>query len=147
MFCVVCRVSSPSQLCCPSHDADHTTTPPSVALFAPRVSSRAVVFLCASIVDIGAIMHVTELSPLRGGVSWTGKPVTYFHHTIDRTLVSSSRHGRPARVSSVRFVHSRHCVSARCRSRHDGERGRTVTAAGRGLMDQQAFHLLHSHNR
>ncbi|KAK2168718.1 hypothetical protein NP493_1222g00017 [Ridgeia piscesae] len=37
--------------------------------------------------DIGAIMHVTELSPLRGGVSWTGKPVTYFHHTIDRTLL------------------------------------------------------------
>ena len=38
--------------------------------------------------DIGAIMHVTELSPLRGGVSWTGKPVTYYLHTVDRTLVS-----------------------------------------------------------
>lgn len=38
--------------------------------------------------DIGAIMHVEELSPLRGGVSWTGKPVIYYHHTIDRTLVS-----------------------------------------------------------
>lgn len=33
-------------------------------------------------------MHVEELSPLRGGVSWTGKPVNYYHHTIDRTLVS-----------------------------------------------------------
>ncbi|XP_076081086.1 uncharacterized protein LOC143051984 isoform X3 [Mytilus galloprovincialis] len=37
--------------------------------------------------DIGAIMHVEELSPLRGGVSWTGKPVIYYHHTIDRTLL------------------------------------------------------------
>lgn len=38
--------------------------------------------------DIGAIMNVTELSPLRGEVSWTGKPVTYFLHTIDRAMVS-----------------------------------------------------------
>jgi len=136
VLCVVCRHHLHCVVC-------HTTTTTCRCPFAPRVSSRVVVFLCASIVDIGAIMHVTELSPLRGGVSWTGKPVTYFHHTIDRTLVSSS-HGR---VSSVRFVHSRHCVWARCRSRHDGERGRAVTAAGRGLMDQQAFQLLHSHNR
>lgn len=38
--------------------------------------------------DIGAIMNVTELSPLRGEVSWTGKPVTYFLHTINRAMVS-----------------------------------------------------------
>ncbi|XP_069125915.1 uncharacterized protein [Argopecten irradians] len=37
--------------------------------------------------DIGAIMHITELSPLRGAVSWTGKPVTYFLHTIDRAML------------------------------------------------------------
>ena len=88
-------------------------------LFTSPVSLRVVAFLCASILDIGAIMHVTELSPLSGGVSWTGRPVTYFHHTIDRTLVSSSA------VGSVRcVVHSRHCVSARCRyRRHDGARG------------------------
>lgn len=38
--------------------------------------------------DIGTIMHVAELSPLSGAVSWTGKPFGYFIHTIDRTLVS-----------------------------------------------------------
>ncbi|XP_038048561.1 histone-lysine N-methyltransferase, H3 lysine-79 specific-like isoform X2 [Patiria miniata] len=37
--------------------------------------------------DIGSIMHVVELSPLRGSVSWTGKPVSYYLHTIDRTLL------------------------------------------------------------
>ncbi|KAF0309833.1 Histone-lysine N-methyltransferase, H3 lysine-79 specific [Amphibalanus amphitrite] len=35
--------------------------------------------------DIGTIMHVTELDPLHGSVSWTGKPVSYFMHEIDRT--------------------------------------------------------------
>lgn len=38
--------------------------------------------------DIGTIMRVVELSPLRGSVSWTGKPVSYYLHTIDRTIVS-----------------------------------------------------------
>ncbi|KAG7268099.1 hypothetical protein CRUP_031035, partial [Coryphaenoides rupestris] len=36
--------------------------------------------------DIGTIMRVVELSPLRGSVSWTGKPVSYYLHTIDRTI-------------------------------------------------------------
>ncbi|MEQ2181369.1 hypothetical protein GOODEAATRI_010905 [Goodea atripinnis] len=31
-------------------------------------------------------MRVVELSPLRGSVSWTGKPVSYYLHTIDRTI-------------------------------------------------------------
>lgn len=39
--------------------------------------------------DIGTIMRVVELSPLRGSVSWTGKPVSYYLHTIDRTIVSA----------------------------------------------------------
>ena len=39
--------------------------------------------------DIGAIMSVTELSPLRGAVSWTNRPVNYFLHHIDRTSVSA----------------------------------------------------------
>ena len=39
--------------------------------------------------DIGAMMTVRKLSPLRGKVSWTDKPVNYFLHTIDRTMVSS----------------------------------------------------------
>lgn len=38
--------------------------------------------------DIGAMMRVEELSPLKGSVSWTGKPVTYYLHKIDRTKVS-----------------------------------------------------------
>ncbi|KAK3591174.1 hypothetical protein CHS0354_029026 [Potamilus streckersoni] len=37
--------------------------------------------------DIGTIMHVTELSPLSGAVSWTGKAFTYYLHTIDRSLL------------------------------------------------------------
>ncbi|CAH1775692.1 unnamed protein product, partial [Owenia fusiformis] len=37
--------------------------------------------------DIGSIMQVTELSPLRGSVSWTGKPVTYYLHSIDRSML------------------------------------------------------------
>lgn len=35
--------------------------------------------------DIGTIMHVSELSPLEESVSWTGKPVSYYLHVIDRT--------------------------------------------------------------
>ena len=35
--------------------------------------------------DIGAIMHVSKMGPLKGSVSWTGKPVSYFIHVIDRT--------------------------------------------------------------
>lgn len=38
-----------------------------------------------NLTDIGTIMHVSELSPLRGSVSWTGKPVSYYLHIIDRT--------------------------------------------------------------
>lgn len=40
------------------------------------------------VADIGTIMRVVELSPLKGSVSWTGKPVSYYLHTIDRTIVS-----------------------------------------------------------
>ena len=39
--------------------------------------------------DIGAMMKVQKLSPLRGKVSWTDKPVNYYLHTIDRTMVSN----------------------------------------------------------
>lgn len=40
--------------------------------------------------DIASIMSVKELSPLSGGVSWTGRPVTYYLQTIDRTIVSTN---------------------------------------------------------
>ncbi|KAL5274114.1 DOT1L family protein [Megaselia abdita] len=35
--------------------------------------------------DIGTIMHVSEIPPLKGSVSWTCKPVSYYLHVIDRT--------------------------------------------------------------
>ena len=44
--------------------------------------------LMCVLTDIGAIMHVSELSPLRGAVSWTCNPVTYYLHSVDRTMVS-----------------------------------------------------------
>ena len=30
-------------------------------------------------------MHVKEMAPMKGSVSWTGKPVSYYLHVIDRT--------------------------------------------------------------
>lgn len=48
-------------------------------------------------------MRVVELSPLRGSVSWTGKPVSYYLHTIDRTI-----------VSSLSFVSRGFCFSSWC---------------------------------
>lgn len=42
-------------------------------------------FSFRNLTDIGTIMHVSEMSPLRGSVSWTGKPVSYYLHIIDRT--------------------------------------------------------------
>lgn len=42
--------------------------------------------------DIGTIMHVSEMSPLRGSVSWTGKPVSYYLHIIDRTKLERYFH-------------------------------------------------------
>nr|XP_043068142.1 histone-lysine N-methyltransferase, H3 lysine-79 specific isoform X2 [Drosophila bipectinata] len=37
--------------------------------------------------DIGTIMHVSEIPPLKGSVSWTCKPVSYYLHVIDRTIL------------------------------------------------------------
>ena len=37
--------------------------------------------------DIGTIMHVSKMDPLKGSVSWTGKPVSYYLHVIDRAKV------------------------------------------------------------
>ena len=39
------------------------------------------------LLDIGAMMRVVQLSPLKGHVSWTDKPVSYYLHVIDRTVV------------------------------------------------------------
>lgn len=32
-------------------------------------------------------MHVSEIPPLKGSVSWTCKPVAYYLHIIDRTIL------------------------------------------------------------
>ena len=42
-----------------------------------RITSR-------NLTDIGTIMRVSELSPVKGSVSWTDNAVTYFLHAIDR---------------------------------------------------------------
>lgn len=42
--------------------------------------------------DIGTILRVEELSPLKGHVSWTGKPVTYYLHKIDRSKLEKYFH-------------------------------------------------------
>ncbi|XP_011696604.1 PREDICTED: histone-lysine N-methyltransferase, H3 lysine-79 specific isoform X2 [Wasmannia auropunctata] len=42
--------------------------------------------------DIGTIIHVSEMSPLKGSVSWTGKPVSYYLHVIDRTKLERYFH-------------------------------------------------------
>ena len=47
-------------------------------------------FLGLFILDIGTILRVSELKPNGRAVSWTGKPVSYFVHVIDRTLVRMS---------------------------------------------------------
>lgn len=46
--------------------------------------------------DIGTIMRVVELSPLKGSGVMDGKPVSYYLHTIDRTMVSGARAPCPA---------------------------------------------------
>lgn len=46
-------------------------------------------------------MRVVELSPLKGSVSWTGKPVSYYLHTIDRTIVSLPRPPTQRRCHAV----------------------------------------------
>ena len=42
----------------------------------------------AAISDIGTIMHVSKMDPLKGSVSWTGRPVSYYLHVIDRAKVT-----------------------------------------------------------
>ncbi|KAH8265584.1 hypothetical protein KR038_011205 [Drosophila bunnanda] len=42
---------------------------------------------CRNLSDIGTIMHVSEIPPLKGSVSWTCKPVSYYLHVIDRTIL------------------------------------------------------------
>ena len=56
--------------------------------------------------DIGSMMHVAELSPLKGSVSWTGKPVNYYLHVIDRGKLEKffrrQKHPEEVQVSKLR---------------------------------------------
>eukprot|EP00057_Strongylocentrotus_purpuratus_P007426 XP_011661900.1 PREDICTED: histone-lysine N-methyltransferase, H3 lysine-79 specific isoform X1 [Strongylocentrotus purpuratus] len=61
--------------------------------------------------DIGSIMDVVELSPLRGSVSWTGKPVSYFLHTIDRTLLE--KYFQTLKDPKLREEYYKSCVRAK----------------------------------
>ncbi|XP_069960923.1 histone-lysine N-methyltransferase, H3 lysine-79 specific isoform X8 [Cherax quadricarinatus] len=78
--------------------------------------------------DIGTIMHVSELSPLKGSVSWTGKPVSYFLHIIDRTktrgprrtTLGNSRRGgkrshrsgkKPIKINGLDLLHTQTLLS------------------------------------
>lgn len=45
------------------------------------------IFFYRNLSDIGTIMHVSEIPPLKGSVSWTCKPVSYYLHVIDRTIL------------------------------------------------------------
>lgn len=35
-----------------------------------------------NLTDIGMIMHVTVMDPLKGSVSWTDKPFSYYLHKV-----------------------------------------------------------------
>ena len=37
-------------------------------------------------------MHVSKMDPLKGSVSWTGRPVSYYLHVIDRAKVNISKY-------------------------------------------------------
>merc|ERR1719186_556833 len=50
--------------------------------------------------DIGTIMHVSVMDPLKGSVSWTDKPVSYYLHQIDSSKLEryfNRQNGRPRR--------------------------------------------------
>ncbi len=59
------------------------------------------------LLDIGAILNVTEFEPLNGHVSWTDKPINYYFHKIDRTILEKyfERLKNPRTKVSTRFFH------------------------------------------
>lgn len=56
--------------------------------------------------DIGTIMHVSEMEPMKGSVSWTGRPVSYYLHVIDRTKLERyfQRHRNPRTRAAVQQI-------------------------------------------
>lgn len=59
-----------------------------------------------SLPDIGTIMHVSEMEPMKGSVSWTGRPVSYYLHVIDRTKLERYflRHRNPRTRAAVQQI-------------------------------------------
>jgi hypothetical protein len=57
-------------------------------------------------------MHVAELSSLKGSVSWTGKQVSYYLHTIDRGKLEKfylrQKHPDEYKVGSTTVVYICH---------------------------------------
>ena len=47
--------------------------------------------------DIGTIMHVSVMDPLKGSVSWTDKPVSYYLHQVIRLNLT------PRTLSMIKF--------------------------------------------
>lgn len=69
------------------------------------ISSRAFCHLQFRITDrtlsdIGAMMHVREVQPKKGSVSWTDKPVSYYLHCIDRTKLQRYFESKKSSASS-----------------------------------------------
>ncbi|XP_041913428.1 histone-lysine N-methyltransferase, H3 lysine-79 specific isoform X3 [Alosa sapidissima] len=94
--------------------------------FAPlnfRINSR-------NLSDIGTIMRVVELSPLRGSVSWTGKPVSYYLHTIDRTILENY-------FSSLKNPKLREAARRRQQKDKDSKSNTTTPTKAREQKQQQ----------
>jgi H3 lysine-79-specific histone-lysine N-methyltransferase len=77
-------------------------------------------------------MHVSEMSPLKGSVSWTGKPVSYYLHVIDRTKLEryfnrlkNNKQGGPDNDNSDSVINNTASNNNRMSSRSErGERAK-----------------------
>lgn len=58
--------------------------------------------LLAEISDIGCVMRVKELTPHKGNVSWTCNGVTYYLHTVDRTLLQQYYDEKSEQMKNVK---------------------------------------------
>ena len=47
-----------------------------------------------NLTDIGTIMHVTAMEPLKGSVSWTDKPFSYYLHKVYKLNLNFTLHLR-----------------------------------------------------
>lgn len=82
LFLILSFLSLSLLLFTPLEPPSSTASPPTPK---PTSSSRCV--------DIGTIMHVREIQPhFKGSVSWTGKSVSYYLHTIDRRKLENYFH-------------------------------------------------------